>query len=349
MQPDLPFTISTASKAERGYALLEGKPAQPQKAVPIHLAAEGPAGEAFRDIARGCLTQFLANQAVLVASRPPEAIHQMRVALRRLRSAITIFKGFLDTPESQWLKGELRWLLAPLGTARDGDVFREEVLAPLTAILADEPGYALLCDDFDEQHRTAYAAVLDLQKAPRLTRLLLGLGRWIEAGDWLQGEDSTAHGLRQSSTRQLAETTLVRLEHKVARRIRHLKRADAEARHETQILVKKLRYAIDFFQTLFPGSKAKRLGTQLGVLQDRLGVLNDIAVARLRLAQHAESKGDVARLRAAGMIAGWHLAESTPWSPRPSRTGAPMTSCRGFGCAGRISRSLPRRRRRPIR
>ncbi len=309
LQQDLRFTLSTASKAERGYALLDGKPARPQKAPALELAAELSAAEAFRTIARGCLSQFLANQACLIDNPSAEAIHQMRVSLRRLRSAFSVFKAMLDTPESQWLKEELRWLLAPLGTARDDDVFIEEIFEPLAAALADEPGFILLRDDFAAQRQAAYAAVLELQDQPRLTRLLLCLGRWIEAGDWLHAEEAPRQSLLDTPVRDLAVSTLARLEHKVSRGMRHLMQSDDAVRHATRIKVKKLRYTIDFFGGLFPGCKVKRLAALLGVLQDRLGLLHDIALARQRLARHAEKAGDADRLRTAGMIAGWHLAQ----------------------------------------
>ncbi len=305
LHPDLPFRLSMTTKAERGYALLDGGPAAPQKALPLAFAAELPAAEAFRTIARLCLAQFLANQT---GPQTAETIHQTRVALRRLRSAITVFKAFLDTPESQWLKEELRWLLSPLGAARDSDVFIEEILNPLAAVLADEPGFSLLQDDFQAQRQAAYQEVRDLQDSPRLTRLLLRLGRWIEAGDWRQPDGTPRDALREMPVRLLAESTLAKLEHKVARGMQHLVQSDEPARHATRIHVKKLRYSIDFFHTLFPDIKARRLAALLGALQDRLGLLHDIAVGRQRLARHAETKGTIERVRTAGMIAGWHLA-----------------------------------------
>jgi inorganic triphosphatase YgiF len=312
LQEDLPFVISTATKAELGYALLDGKPQLPQKAHPVALIADFSAKDAFRAIARGCLEQFLVNQACLIDSQSPEALHQMRVALRRLRSAFSIFKAFFDTPESQWLKEELAWLLAPLGAARDSEVFFEEIFEPLADKLADEPGYLLLRDDFQAQRRDTYKAALALQNSPRLTHLLLCLGRWIEAGDWMSVDDAARLSALEMPARQLAETTLAKLERKACRGMTHLAKSDVHARHETRIQIKKLRYSIDFFYTLFHHSRGKRLGEFLGVLQDRLGQINDIAVGRLRLTHHAASIGDADRLWAAGMIAGWHMARIDP-------------------------------------
>jgi inorganic triphosphatase YgiF len=309
LQQDLRFFISTATKADRGYALLDGKPEQSRKASSTNLDVNATAKDAFRAIARGCLEQFLVNQACLIDSQSAEALHQMRISLRRLRSAISTFKGFFDTPESQWLKEELAWLLAPLGAARDSEVFFKEIFEPLASLFGEEPGFALLRDDFLSQRQETYASALALQNSPRLTRLLLFLGRWIEAGDWLHTDDPERLGQLDMPARQLAESTLARIERKVSRGMNHLGKSDSEARHETRIQVKKLRYTIDFFYTLFPRSKIRRLGDYLAVLQDRLGRANDIAVGRQRLTHHAHRIGDPERLWTAGMIAGWQMAQ----------------------------------------
>ncbi|WP_158240792.1 CYTH and CHAD domain-containing protein [Telmatospirillum siberiense] len=308
LQRDLPFIIETATKAGRGYDLLTGRKRQHYKADPLKLAATLSAAEAFRLIAHSCLAHFLANYANLDGGPGAETIHQMRVALRRLRSAIGIFKDFLDTAESRWLKEELRWLLTPLGAARDGDVFFDEIFAPLTGILDDEPGFHLLQQDLTAERRAAYTAAQELLKTPRLTHLLLRLGRWIEAGDWQEAEGAERRSLLDMPIRDLAETTLNKLERKAGRGMRHLSEDDETGRHTTRIHIKKLRYSIDFFESLFRGIKSRKLVEHLGALQDRLGLLHDIAVGRQRLARHGETAQDSGRLWAAGMIAGWHLA-----------------------------------------
>jgi inorganic triphosphatase YgiF len=308
LQQKLRFTLSTVTKAQRGYALLDGKLTQPQKAAPTNLTAALSTKDAFQTIARNCLEQFLANQACLAGNQSAEAIHQMRIALRRLRSAINVFKDLFDTPESLWLKDELGWLLAPLGAARDSDVFIGEIFEPLADVLADEAGFALLRDDFKAQRQAAYAAAAEHQASPRLTHLLLFLSRWIEAGDWSQAKSPSQQALLDLPVIQLAESTLSRLERRVARGMHHIAKSDVETRHATRIQIKKLRYSVEFFHKLFLESKTKRLSALLGVLQDHLGQLNDIAVGKQRLIHHAEQKGDRARLWAAGVIAGWHLA-----------------------------------------
>ncbi len=96
------------------------------------------------------------------------------------------------------------------------------------------------------------------------------------------------------------------LDKRVRRALKNLAELPPEERHRARIRVKRLRYAIEFFAGLFPDHKTRRLVSSLGRLQDRLGTLNDIAVAGRLLRDHAEAKGDPQRLWAAGQIAGWH-------------------------------------------
>lgn len=266
------------------------------------------AEQAFRAIARSCFAQLLLNQDCLGETRDAEAVHQMRVALRRLRSAMTLFKGLLETAETDWLRGELRWLLEPLGRARDCDVFLAEVIDPLTARFGSEIGFQRLRDDIMTEGRQAYDAVLALLAQPRLTHLILRLGRWIEAGDWTTGESVDHQARLAMPVEQLALAALTKRERQIHRAMRHLDEQTVETRHQARISIKKLRYYVDFFQTLFQTGKIKRLSAALAVLQDRLGLLNDIAVAEKRLHDRAEGAHDNERLWTAGMIAGWHAA-----------------------------------------
>src|SRR5207244_2097330 len=109
------------SKAERGYELLEDRQLGAARAEPIELAVQTTAGEALRVIGLACVRHFALNEAAVLA-KDPEAVHQMRVGLRRLRAVLSLFKQMLDDPESEGVKSELRWLSQALDPARDFDV-----------------------------------------------------------------------------------------------------------------------------------------------------------------------------------------------------------------------------------
>jgi inorganic triphosphatase YgiF len=308
LQKDMPARVMTTSKSQRGYALVDGSTLAPQKARPLVLALDATAADAFQAIARSCVGQLLVNQDCLIETHAPEAVHQMRVALRRLRSAMSVFKEFLDTPQTIALREEMRWLLGHLGAARDIDVFIAEILAPLAEFYDDEPGFAALRADFIAEKQVNYHIAMQILSMPRFTQLMLALGDWTEGGDWRHSDDPERRALLDRPARDLARAVLDKRDRSVVKGLKHLAKLDPHTRHLARIEVKKLRYAVEFFTSLFPAKKSRKLTTALAELQEGLGLLNDIAVSRATLKARAEDAGDAARLWAAGMIAGWHAA-----------------------------------------
>src|SRR5690606_10224059 len=95
------------------------------------------AGQALLVIGRSALRQMLGNLELVANGAVPEAIHQFRVGLRRLRAALALFKSCLDPDQRQALSAELRWTNAIFADARDWDVFTAETLAPMADALTD--------------------------------------------------------------------------------------------------------------------------------------------------------------------------------------------------------------------
>jgi triphosphatase len=131
------------SKADRGYALLTAEKAEAVKAAPVALAPDVDVQSAFRMIARACLHQLVANQTMMLAG-DAESLHQMRVALRRLRAAISLFWDMLTDPHTEALKGEFKWITGELGPAREFEVFLKRVVEPVADRERDEPGITLV-------------------------------------------------------------------------------------------------------------------------------------------------------------------------------------------------------------
>ncbi len=298
--------ISVTSKSDRGYALLAGAGPAPRRARPPIFPTDATIGQAFQSIARTCAEQLLVNQDVLFATRDPEAVHQMRVALRRLVSGIRLFSDFLETPETHALRDEIRWLQSFLAPARDAEVFITDILDPLAAEMGDQPGFRALKADFRKRRKTTLDAAVAALSEARFTRFALSMGAWIEGGDWLMAINAEHRRRLESPARDYAGAVLDRLDRRVRRALRRLAEQPPEERHRARIRVKRLRYAIEFLSGLYNDSKPRRIVGVLGRIQDRLGQLNDIAVAGRLLREHAEAKGDPPRLWAAGQIAGWH-------------------------------------------
>lgn len=261
-----PVRLGVLTKSERGYRLTGPLPL----AVKAEDVAIGPgmtAAEAFQRIVLSCLRQFRLNEDLVLATRAPEPLHQARVALRRLRSALTIFRPMLAASGAA-LREDLRWLAGTLGEARDLDV-----------LLARAPAGPLQ-DRIQAAREAAYDTVAGALDSDRARALMLDLAEWTAGGDWLS--DPATRDTRGMEARDFAVTALSRFRRKVKKGGRELSRLEDEARHTLRKDAKKLRYAAEFFAPLFAGERRKdrkRFGAALEAFQEHLGALNDMAAA----------------------------------------------------------------------
>jgi triphosphatase len=260
-----PLQLSTLSKAQRGYDLLARDNDRPVNSQAISLTSGINSSKGFQAIAYACLHQFRLNQSILLRAKNPEALHQARVGLRRLRSALSIFRDMLADDRFDHIQSELHWIASELDMARDIDV--------LLAGRHDER----VQEKLQVAQAQAYADATGALTSPRLRILMLDLVEWITIGKWL-----TAPVDRMIIERPLdafAADVLDRCRRGVKRRGRHWARLDDKGRHRLRIKVKKLRYSADFFGLLFPGKKATRRHkaflAALKILQGFLGDLND--------------------------------------------------------------------------
>ncbi|MCL6250282.1 CHAD domain-containing protein [Altererythrobacter sp. KTW20L] len=292
-----PVRLGVLSKAERGYRLLGPLPGA-TKAEPIVLAPDMTAAGAFQVIVRSCIRQFRLNEPLILENQDPEAVHQARVALRRLRSAFSIHRAMLTDERSAALVGEVRWLAGVLGEARDLDV------------LVERSCEGSLRERLIEERANAYTKAVHSLSTARSRKLMLDLAEWLAVGEWEKRPDPGALDL---SVREVASAALDRYHRKVRKGGRCLEQLDDPARHEVRKAAKKLHYAADFFASLFVQKhelrRHRKFMQALKDLQDQLGALNDLAtgpalLARLDLADHPQApalfrKKDKHRLLAA--------------------------------------------------
>ncbi|HMG46500.1 MAG TPA: CHAD domain-containing protein [Allosphingosinicella sp.] len=267
-----PLRLGTMSKSGRGYALLEGRLGRPAKAEPVALAAAANEAEAFRAVAQACLRHFRLNEIALLGGRDPEALHQARVALRRLRSALSLFRPTARGKDYQHLREELRWFAGQFGEARNLDVlFAGERL----------PDDAGLRRTLAAERDRAYRRVLAALASQRARALMLRLALWLELGRWRFKPRAAG------PVRALAESQLDRQWRKVRRRGAGLAALDADAEHQLRIDVKKLRYAAEFLAPLHADARRGRFIAALRELQEQLGVANDARIAAAVMARLA--------------------------------------------------------------
>ncbi len=296
-----PVQLAIASKAQRGYFLVDGKEPEALKAAPVALTPDSTGEAAFRVIARACLRQLVANQPVLLRG-DAEAVHQMRVAMRRLRAAISLFAGMLSDRQTAEMKAQLKSLSAELGPAREFDVFIRRVLTPVSQDKPAGTGIAVLAKDLQQKREEAFDRARSAVQSVRFRELMIDVSAWIETGDWTRNADDRASSLRVRPIAALAAAEVNRRWKRILKRGARLKRLDAQRRHKLRIQAKKLRYASEFFAGAFPGKKAKERRVDfldgLEGLQDALGDLNDIAVHEELTAQIADTKEITGKRRA---------------------------------------------------
>ena len=320
-----PLRLDPHTKASRGYALADGNAAEVVKAGKLDFDSDTTVEQALARIVRTCVNHLVANEALSVTGEDPEGIHQMRVAMRRLRSAIALFRNFVPADQYGWLTGELKWLAGNLGPARDWDVFLTELLAPVRESFrrADGHGKPLL-DDIGSlaaaasaKRDRAYEAAREAILSDRYTTFLLKVGAWVESRGW-RAQPVSEHSARLfEPVEDLADHLLTRRAKKARRAGQGFADLSVVERHELRIALKKLRYAAEFFRSLYDDKPARRYIQQLAAFQDALGHLNDVATAtRLLHELHDDgSRPAPGEPRAAGIVIGWHARGVTEAEP----------------------------------
>jgi inorganic triphosphatase YgiF len=311
-----PLRIDIRSKAERGFDLLaaEGRELEAIHAARIELDPEMTVEAVLQRSGGECLLLVLRNEPAVLADNA-EGLHQMRVALRRLRAVLNTFKRMLPGEQYRWVVEELRWLARALGPARNWDVFAGSILAPVTSGLLgaedrDALGRAAECQRL-RAHREAEAAI----RSARYTTALMKLLRWFAACDWRDQPVSKHSALLMTPIATVAPGLIARRYKAVRNAIRDFAALDMEQRHQARIAIKKLRYTIDLLESLFPRDPVTAFLRLLKPLQDRLGEANDVRVASDLMAELRVADGSPALDRAAGIVLGWHdrgLAEHEP-------------------------------------
>lgn len=274
--------------------------------IPFDLPDGADALAMFGAIVRHCLQQFDGNVQPVLRNRDIEGVHQMRVALRRLRSAFSLFAPLLPDALVEPLIAELRWLNAPLGRKRDIDVFLAETLVPLSARLPDPKGLRHLATVLEDRREAAQVALEAALRSPRCLKLRLGFEALLLAlpDAVAAAEDEALRAAAAQPAAAFAAGLLQRRARKVKKLGRHHDSLDAPALHELRIRIKKLRYAVEFFRPLFGRKAVRNFLAGLAQLQDCLGALNDAAVGDALMRDVlAAPAGDPA----AAAIAGWFI------------------------------------------
>ena len=298
-----PLRLEPRSKAERGYRLAaEG----PRRLAAAHfeapeLDAEMTGDAALQRIGIACLERVLRNE-VAVRRRSSEGVHQMRVAVRRLRAMLSAFSPMLPREQRRWASRELRWLANVLGPARNLDVFASALLARAPARLFDPAARKALAAAVGRQRRAAYRVAVEAIRSPRHTAMMLHLLRWFDGCGW-QAEGNIEE--MREPIGVLATRVLDRRMQVVRRHGEDFAEQFPEQRHRLRIALKKLRYASETLGRLYDPEQVRSFVRRLKQLQDDLGEIADVRVAHQIVAELA--RDDSAEVAAAGeRLVAWH-------------------------------------------
>lgn len=302
-----PLRISIRSKAERGYELASGGAPKATKATPPPITAAHAVDDVIGLLLAGCQHHLLANQGLAEAGHDPEGVHQMRVALRRMRSACGLLRRELGSPSLSVFNAEAKWMAQLLGAARDWDVFiTETAAAPAELVGTDMFDLEALREAAEPHRLAAYASLREALASRRYNRFQLSLRRWIEMRGWRNELRDQSLAVLLEPAPVLACRILTRMHRKVLKQGQHFRDLDAVAWHRVRVELKKFRYAIEFFQgALGESARLRSYISHLAQLQDDLGRYNDASTAGPFLSALARGSAGADVQRSIGVVAGW--------------------------------------------
>ena len=303
---DFSLRLDFVSKAEKGFhALLDEKP-DPVKAARIKSKSLATFDDAVTAIISNTLAQFVANWACLRETGEPESIHQMRIALRRMRCGLLMFKRALPHPDFEALRDDAGHQASIFGPVRNTDAFYISVLeGPLESAKRPENSEALRLI-MEKKRIAAYAQARSEMDSLAATRFVLKVQKFLARHDW---REVSAGAKLRVPVRKFSKQALNKLRARVLKRGKAATDSD-EARHKLRIALKNLRYGVDFFSDLFANAKQRRAyKKKLSALQDLLGTRNDIVGANEFLKElRAETEPNSERI--VEFIGGWYAQEA---------------------------------------
>jgi triphosphatase len=184
------------------------------KAARLQLAKDATVDAAITAIFAECFEHWTFNEAAALHGLDPEGVHQMRLALRRMRSALSDFKQVIPAAQVAWLRPETRWLIENLGPARDWDVFLTELLKPVEMARPGDTGLAELRAAAEAERANGYEKLRIALGSRRYSELLRRMHEWLRAGQWREGRNERRKSLKKpvrKLARQLLESGTSRL------------------------------------------------------------------------------------------------------------------------------------------
>ena len=296
----VPLESEDVSKAEQGYRLLTGYADKPVKGIVPDIAKNATLAEALQTLTWSCLLHLQANLRGAMTSDDAEYLHQMRVALRRLRVVLRMAGKFRADTSLDALSGEIAALCVALGQTREWDVFIAQTVQPMCMRMAGHAGLQALLAVSERQRAACYARLRGEKQARELQRLILRFALWMNGAYWQPPQGTAVPPVRDFASRRLRK-----LARQFAQAGRQLDSLDDKQLHALRILAKKLRYSAEFFAALYDKQETAVFLAALSEAQEVLGQINDVAVAHRLLDELAALPELAAHREATALAKGW--------------------------------------------
>lgn len=294
-----------AGKGERGLALLKGAAAEYCKPATLHLNGKNVLDAVLADLFANCLEHLLANLECARAGTHPEGIHQVRVALRRLRTVLKILEPILPQARTAVLEHQLGELASALSPARDLDVVRALFASVAEDAIDDAHAAGQLDRLVASLQAEAQVAAKTALSSAAFGALVLELSRWRSLHSWCDQPVTADSALLFVPARKVLRDRLDRQHGKVRKRGSNFDHMTAAERHRLRLSIKRLRYGIDLFGSLYDDKAVKSYRATLTRLQDRLGHDNDVIAAAGVVDRIIERRPSATVVQAAGAVLGW--------------------------------------------
>ena len=299
----LDVAVEPLSKGQHGFALIGAyKPDGVRLETPV-FASSHTVADALAAAARRYFAQYLQNLPALREGLE-DGVHQMRVAIRRLRSVLSAMRDYVPEADYKLVSGQLKTIQRTLSNTRDLDVLLARVREVPELPLRRTKAHRALVDTLTVRRRDALAQVRHTleSKAQTLT--------WLRVMLWFEGlvdkpADAPVHGKLADESPKI----LAKLLKRVRKRAKGFAGLSAEKQHGVRIACKKLRYGVDLFASLYKKRDIATFVHSLKVVQDELGMLNDAHMAR-HLLMNPPPSGQAAL--PAGEALGWIERDTKP-------------------------------------
>jgi inorganic triphosphatase YgiF len=329
----MPLRVATQGTTKRHLGLLSGDPPQSWKPGRLGLSPDATVEDALAHTVQHCLQHLMANEACVVQTEDPEGVHQTRVALRRFRSAVRLFRPVLPEQQRSWLNDELRFFGKQMAAARDWDVFAAEIVAPTLLSFSDQEPFHTLMKRVAECRNQSRNFARDALLSERYTKLLLSISARLAEQAWREQPDSESAAQLFRPARSFADARLTELHQRVCETGARFGTLSVSERHRLRILVKRLRYASNFFGSLYQEGPAWVYSDKLAVLQDDLGYVNDVSMAETLVAQLCRGRRGrvLEQCRFAGrMVVDWHAGAMAALDRKLARSVKSFIASRPF-------------------